>query len=572
MTDSTKHIHAERRWLVASLAIALFYSLLALRLAFHKPNLVQDDARQHVFWMQRFIDPTLFPNDLIADYFQAVAPAGYKAIYWIFANLGVEPLLLSKLLPAAIGLLTAYLAFRLFIQFRPDARGAFLASVFLCQLIWLKDDVISATPRAFVYPIFLAFVLFLLRERLFPCLLMIACAGLIYPQAALVAGGVLMLRLIKWKDRRPELSRARRDYLFCLAGLLVLAAMLIPFSASVSQYGPVISRDEARLLPEFLEHGRAKFFVGTFEFWFTGPRSGLFPAGIPWHFVALAITSPLLFVFPKKSPLLQPLKSSGVLWRVTLAAIALWATAQVFLFKLHLPARYSQWVFRILIAMAAAMALAALWDLVERWRKQLNHNHQFAKARALFAALLLVALYLLAFPHFATEFPHHSYVQAERAALYDFLRAQPKDCVIATLRKQGNMIPVFAHRSVLVSAEHAIPYHLGYYRIIRQRGQDLVRADLTTKPADLLSFIQRHGVDLIIVGRAPATSQYVKNLRWFREIMPVEETLAPVSPDERPLLWSLVTRSKIWEDKTIIVLDARLIAQTIRSNEPSSSP
>lgn len=34
----------ERHWLFAALAVAAFYSALALRLAFRLPDLVQDDA------------------------------------------------------------------------------------------------------------------------------------------------------------------------------------------------------------------------------------------------------------------------------------------------------------------------------------------------------------------------------------------------------------------------------------------------------------------------------------------------------------------------------------------------
>src|SRR3954453_5290224 len=130
---------ANRWWLSGAMTVASFYSALGLRLAFQFPNLVQDDARQHVFWMARFRDPTLFPNDLIADYFQAVAPAGYKAFYWTFAKLGVDPLFLSKVLPAIIGLVTAYFAFQLFVRLTDSARGAFFASVILSQLIWFKD-------------------------------------------------------------------------------------------------------------------------------------------------------------------------------------------------------------------------------------------------------------------------------------------------------------------------------------------------------------------------------------------------------------------------------------------------
>ncbi|NEQ85703.1 MAG: hypothetical protein F6K26_38040, partial [Moorea sp. SIO2I5] len=64
-------------WFSLSLTFTLVYSLLALREAFSGEYIVQDDARQHIFWMMRFLDPELFPKDLIADYFQTVAPAGY---------------------------------------------------------------------------------------------------------------------------------------------------------------------------------------------------------------------------------------------------------------------------------------------------------------------------------------------------------------------------------------------------------------------------------------------------------------------------------------------------------------
>ncbi|MEB3229790.1 MAG: hypothetical protein VKJ64_02185, partial [Leptolyngbyaceae bacterium] len=70
-----------RFWWGASLLIALIYALLALNQAIADPLVVQDDARQFVFWMQRWHDPTLFPNDPIADYFESVTPWGFKGLY-----------------------------------------------------------------------------------------------------------------------------------------------------------------------------------------------------------------------------------------------------------------------------------------------------------------------------------------------------------------------------------------------------------------------------------------------------------------------------------------------------------
>ena len=71
----------------------------------------QDDAREYVFWMQRFIDPELLPDDLIADYFQSITPSGYAALYQLMASFGITPLLLSKILPIFLGLIITIYVF-----------------------------------------------------------------------------------------------------------------------------------------------------------------------------------------------------------------------------------------------------------------------------------------------------------------------------------------------------------------------------------------------------------------------------------------------------------------------------
>jgi len=87
LTGTTKPYF--RVWLTLSLLIATLYGTLALQPAFSSEYVVQDDARQHVFWMRRFLDPELFPNDIIANYFQSVAPLGYRALYYFMAKLGL---------------------------------------------------------------------------------------------------------------------------------------------------------------------------------------------------------------------------------------------------------------------------------------------------------------------------------------------------------------------------------------------------------------------------------------------------------------------------------------------------
>ena len=85
-------------WFSLSMTFSVLYAILGLQKAFASEYVVQDDARQHVFWMLRYIDANLFPSDLIADYFQSVAPAGYSNLYRII-SFGINPIYLNKHLP-----------------------------------------------------------------------------------------------------------------------------------------------------------------------------------------------------------------------------------------------------------------------------------------------------------------------------------------------------------------------------------------------------------------------------------------------------------------------------------------
>ena len=82
---------ARYRWFAFSLLCSFLLALLPTVFAFSNSYIIQDDFRQHGFWVWRYLDPELFPNDLIADYFQAVAPKGYKLTYFLFASLGISP-------------------------------------------------------------------------------------------------------------------------------------------------------------------------------------------------------------------------------------------------------------------------------------------------------------------------------------------------------------------------------------------------------------------------------------------------------------------------------------------------
>ncbi|MBW4603437.1 MAG: hypothetical protein KME29_28690 [Calothrix sp. FI2-JRJ7] len=96
-------------WLILSLCFAAVYIGLGIRQGFSSEYVIGDDAREYISWMYRYLNPELFPNDLIADYFQSVTPIGYGGIYRLMMSLGVNAIVLSKILPIVLGLTTKVL-------------------------------------------------------------------------------------------------------------------------------------------------------------------------------------------------------------------------------------------------------------------------------------------------------------------------------------------------------------------------------------------------------------------------------------------------------------------------------
>ena len=92
----------------------------------------------------------------------------------------------------------------------------------------MRNGIVSATPRAFISPLLLAFLFFVLRGWLLPSLVVIALMGLFFPSLMFIAVGVMLLRVVKLDGRRLRLSRERRDYLVCAATLGVAAIVILP--------------------------------------------------------------------------------------------------------------------------------------------------------------------------------------------------------------------------------------------------------------------------------------------------------------------------------------------------------
>lgn len=551
------HPQSTEFWLGLSLAIACGCGVLQLHQAFSQPYTVQDDARQHVFWLRRVLDPALFPNDWIADYYQSVAPVGYATLYRLVAGLGVDPIVFSKILPTILGILTSLYGFWVCLELFPVAIAGFLTVLFLNQNLWTQDDLASGTARAFLYPLVLAFFYYLLRKKWWICLATIALQGLFYPPCIFTSVGVLLLRLLPRRNGRFQLSSQSLDDQFALAGMAIAGLVLLPALVSTSEFGATVSRAIAHTMPEFSPTGRTAFFLPDGEqFWFKAPRSGVFPyewGVLPFWFkppqVWLSLFLPVLLVFPAKFPLIRQLRESSILLlQVFVGSVSLFLLAHAVLFKLYLPSRYTQPNFRILAAIGGAIVLTTLLNTL--W-------HETNLKLGAILLLGLVIMYPLFRPLVGRGFPELSYVTGTTPQLYQFLAQQPKSTIVASIAEEVENIPTFAQRSILVGREYAIPYSIGYYQQIRQRIWDLITAQYTLNLSVLQSIIERYSINFWLIEANAFQPSYLEKNQWLLQYQPATEPVIDLlKRGQVPAIVQTIPHCTVLREKQFILLEA----------------
>lgn len=569
-----------RLWLTLSLALATVHGLLVLQQAFSSNYVIQDDARQHVFWMQRYLDNALFPNDLIADYFQAAAPPGYAWLYQGIAALGIAPVLLSKLLPPLLGLVTIGYAYFLCLELFPIPAAGFISSAILSHTLWVSDEISSGTPRAFLYPLLIAFLYYLLRQSRLPCLITLALQVLLYPQAALISLSLVAIRLLGWQNGKVSFSRNWQDYLLLGLGACFVL-WLVLYRQGLAEFGDIVTRTEAMAMPEFQPEGRNDFFHSGMDYWIKGypDRSGLFhrKSALPITMVAGVLLPGLLWGTRKQTLASQVRPAAYGLLQLLLVSLGWFILAHLLLFELHLPSRYTSHTIRVILALSAGITwvilLDALFRCCQHWRgRMIAQKHQdilssillkISGKLPLFIAVIFLILTCLYYPLLIGNFPKVGYKDFARSGpLYDFLGAQPKAALIASLSEEANNIPTFSGRSVLVAPEYGLAYHKGYYGQFRQRVNDLIAAQYTAVPSEVAAFIEAYGPEFWLLDGNAFAPGYLVEHGWRSQFQPAARNAeAALLAGPQPALQAFIPTCTVFQTDLWTVLAADCIYQ-----------
>ncbi len=553
-----------RPWFALAMLYAVGCSLLAFHRVFAAQYIVADDAREHVFWMFRYLDPGLFPHDPIANYFQSLAPSGYATLYWFLACLGINPLLASKFVPSVLSLIATGYLFGLAWRFFRSPAAATLTACLFSQCLWLNSDLSSATPRAFFYPLFVAFLYYQVRGSAMGVLITIGLEALFFPPAALLSLAVLAWDCVSW-DHGPRLAppSGSRAYLVIGAALGLTLLCVIPYLHRMSAFGPLVTYSEAQRMPEFAPKGRVPFFFPTWWDYWVGGNGGIhtLPTRPPWFLAAFLW--PVLRHFPSRFPLLKAIpRGARPVPQIIAAAFSLFALAHLLLFHLYLPNRYTESTTRVLLILLAAGVLLALLDALLRWAEMRSDEHLSRSGVAALGLSGLLLVMIAAYPLLLPAFPTASYVKGPDPDLYRFFARQPVTIRIASLSDEANNLPVFCRRSIIIGAECAVPFHPAYYLPLRACGLQIARAQYSANLSVLQKCLRDQHVDFWLLDRDAFARDYWQKSRLLRQLNMTtpDKPIGPVS-GVVPVLQQPAPGSVVFKDAHFLVLDGhRLLA------------
>lgn len=499
MTPAAGTQASARRWQALLLALVGLSILVALHQAFFlpwsltpAPFVIQDDARQFLAWMPRLSGAPVVEGDIIGAYWQDVAPRPYALLYAVAERLGLDPLLLHRLLPVPLLLLAAVFAWRVALRLTGAPFPAFVAAAFLMAFLVHEDSIFSATPRAFSMPLFLVFLDALQRGHRAVSVMVLGVLAGIYPTTAIIGFTMLGLSFLRVRPRPGiDLSLPAVATVGAAAAAIVASALLL--GPSAGDWGPTLRLSEARTMPNLMEPEGRSTIVGSGGRigWICNQRMGFVPENVPcWPSLPWAPVPNILLLLPllflavgaaRGSPRLDPVGNNRIyLW--ALAAALIWYPVAIALaFQLHLPSRYTQRILGPLEWLAIGQILG-LWLAAERRR-----------IGRVVLGVLLLALFLTPLPGY------------QRPADPDAIRllsGLPPDARLSGLSQELDFLPALLGRPVLATVEHAIPFHRGYAEQMEGRLAISLAALASADPAALDAFLEVTGTDMLVVDRA----------------------------------------------------------------------
>jgi hypothetical protein len=457
-----------------------------------RPYLITDDTLQHLAFFEPVGGRSFHDVAPQAGYLLDLLPVGVKAFYKAGLFLGLDTVLLSKLLTAKLFCLALALAFLLGRRIAGNTGGlAFFTALLIFDGVFTQFA--GGVARAFGYPVVLLAVYGVFTRSTPTLAVSLIASALFYPPMVLFTGAAFACAVVLPRVLGDEGRATRRTVL--TGGIVVAISILLALPGVLAgrSWGPALTRAELEALPEAGSHGRYQrisalplpSFVATVEMTIdsvfrvstTVPKPLKSPplSRLHWLFAALAI----LPAFAARRQFLRPLLA---VWILALACVGL-ATLTFPLF--FYPSRTVLFVLPVVFLSGLAVVLSRVMELVTaRW------------ARAVLAGVLCLAGIV-----FAPPFKRGYNVELERyEGLYRTVRALPPEAVVAGLPSRAlDAVPLFAARPFLASIETYNLFHWRYLRAVRERMADSLAMTFPATREQLHALSEKTGAHFVLL-------------------------------------------------------------------------
>ena len=474
---------AERAVLLA--AAAYVVAFLALQL----PDLLDTrflewDARAWGIATARFHGTGLFPDDLTADLIAAMSPPGWRPLYWVM-TLFVSPYLATKLLPFPLFLTVLWQGYALGRHLGGRVLGAGTA-VLLCHCGVFWDRIVGANPRAFGYPLVIAFLRYASEGRERATLTVLVLQAAFYPSAFLFcapAYGVVTL-LSRDLRRMARLAGAGAIAAALLLPSVWLADPRIGKPITVEQLAALGQRENLSLYPVPPWRWVAGHVVRVSLYEVYGrplvPRLSAWPP-VEDGRVTLVLVAAALVMGRRALARLRPIVPA-----LLVASVVAFAAAQALAYRLFIPERILKYAWPpVFLAALPVFAMEALRPLARRHA-------------ALVAVIVLAGVQLtLHGSGLARRYGVHDW-SARDTPTTRFLSTLPAGVLVAAGLEESSDIQVFARRQTLFSAMTNLPHFDAYAVEMERRIGDYYGAYYVRDPAQVRDFAARYGVHYLV--------------------------------------------------------------------------
>ncbi len=470
------------------------------------------------------IDPKLFPNDLLTGYIHDITPKGYILLMWFLGHF-TGLIFLAKTLPFLLALISAAWFFLLAKEMLEDW-PAFFSAVLFSFYSWTFQTFQGLTPRAFIYPLLIPLVYFLIKKKYILALLPYSLQAFFYPPAFLVSSlAFLSIGMKEAFDRKKFLT------LF-LASVVTILHLFYLWQSNIlveRNYGPVLRFRQMIDMAEFYPGGKEPFFFNNIWLFLASKRAGIeLNAALGLLFIILFF----LMLCNRKKPhkISQPKELNIFL----ASGIIFYVFAQAVLLRLYFPARYLIFILPVFICILIGVAL-----------ERLSGNPK-PKTKVLFFTLSVI----LFLPHIGGRFEDYRYM---RQAL-KFFANTPGAYVIAASPSVSEPISLFSRKQVLFSRRLLMPFHASYYNSVKNRALDFYDAYYSDSSKKIKDFCLKYSVDYILFQRREFSPEYLKNIA---ENEPFNSYIKRITEGKKKFFLPSIDKTKIcFEEYGIVAVKA----------------